>query len=116
MQLTETLEDLLKLFNAKITAYSDSEFIVESDKALPDTVHSVATNVEITMSTMPMKILAKTAVQDLVGEVNYEYVFNDDAKEALRALLFLATEKKRYEKFCEAFDEEVKEELSDNNK
>lgn len=111
MQLTETLEDLLKLFYAKITAYSDSEFIVESDKALPDTVQGVASNIEITMSTTPMKLLGETTVQELVGQVNYEYTFKTDAKEALRALLFLATEKERYDEFCEAFDKEVEQEL-----
>ena len=112
MQLTETLEELLDLFNAKIHAIGPDYFKVHAHKALPQSVDKIAKEVNMSISTMPVHILGKTDVQDLVkGEVSYEYEFNDDAKEALRALLFLATEKERYEKFCEAFDVEVEEEL-----
>jgi hypothetical protein len=115
MQLTDSLEHYLRLFHATITYSSKDEFTVEGDKPLPDSVSKIAKNVNISVSTMPIHVLGKDAIEDLVGEVNYEYVFADDAREALRALLFLATEKERYDKFCEAFDEEVEEELSDNN-
>lgn len=112
MQLNESLEELLKMFNASIIDSDKSSFIVESSKFLPESINKIAKGVYITVSTLPQQSLGKTAPQDLdIDQTSYRYEFKNNAKEALRALLFLATEKERYNKFCEAFDKEVEQEL-----
>lgn len=113
MQLNESLEELLSIFNATIIDSDKNNFVVESSKSLPESINKIAKEVNIAVSTMPQYSLGKTAPQDLsiIGQTSYRYEFRNNAKEALRALLFLATEKERYNKFCEAFDNEVEQEL-----
>ena len=112
MQLTETLEELLGLFGAKIVHYSKDDFVVSTNKALPQSVMPLINGYSTSIDAPAVQILGKFDVEEFTqGKVTHEYEFDNDKKEALRALLFLATEKERYDKFCEAFDQEVEEEL-----
>lgn len=114
MQLTETLDELLDLFHARICALGPDYIRIHSMKQLPETVNKIAEEVSVSMSSTP--IFTKGgygAVEIMSGTPSYEYRFNNDAREALRALLFLATEKERYDKFCKSIDTEIEEELSD---
>lgn len=102
MQLTQTLEELLQMFGAHIIHYNNIEYCVTTSKPLPLEVSNLATNLDMSTTINPIKVL---------GKITYDYTFAADSREAIRALLFLATEKERYEKFCKSIDEEITEEL-----
>lgn len=112
MQLTQTLEELLQMFGAHIIHFNTVEYCVTVNKSLPPEVAKLALNVNMSVPMQAVDILGKTQVaEQMFGTATYDYTFAADSKEAVRALLFLATEKERYDKFCKSIDSEITEEL-----
>jgi len=117
MQLTETLEELLELFGARITAKSPIDYTVNSTKGLPERIAGIVISTNIEIPYAPQQILGKLTPEHFTtGSASYTYVFPSGSEAALRALLFLATEKERYEKFCKSIDDEITEELGISEK
>jgi len=110
MQLTETLEELLQLFDARIISKDHFSFIILVNKALPSSVipliHSISSQLPI-----PLNLTGRVTPIEYSLPPTAEYEFKNESEQALRALLFLATEKERYDKFCKSIDNEIREEL-----
>lgn len=111
MQLKETLDELLYMFGAHVIKYDSSEFTVTTSKALPIDLNKIATSYNIEVPYTPVITSNGTIMRDAQERATYTYVFPAESKEAIRTLLFLASEKQRYEAFCESIDNEVTEEL-----
>lgn len=107
--LTQTLEGLLLLYRARITSESDTEFEVVCHGSLPNTVQSLCLSINVSMPSYLIDAINEERTQYL--HATSEYTFPIEAKEGLRALLFLASEKRRYEAFCNSIDEEITQEL-----
>ena len=114
MQLTQTLEELLDLFGAKIIRIEYGvSFEVRTHKMLPSSVTAIAQTIDSTGS-IELDIFSMSPSN--YSEFTYTYTFKDDAKEPLRALLFLASEKERYVAFCKHTDDEIEQELDSSQK
>lgn len=115
MQLTQTLEELLDLYGAKIYFNNDNSFVVTSPRALPDTVNKIAKEFSISFYFIPYYGMDRghSALSESFVEKKITYEFAQDTHQALRALIFLATEKERYNKFSQSIDTEIEQQLSD---
>ena len=112
MRLEQTLDELLELYGAYMIMSTPSNFTVSTQKALPDTVQKIAISINMDRPVTPITATSGRPISIAeVGPTSYTYEFPDSAREALRALLFLATEKERYNKFCKSIDNEITEEL-----
>lgn len=112
MKLTETLEELLEMFGARMVSESaDGSYSITSHKGLPYSATRLIS--AMSMSAAAITALGKPQVIDYDHQ-DISYDMKPGSQEALRALLFLATEKERYQKFCKSIDEEIIEELDTN--
>jgi hypothetical protein len=112
LEIEETLDELLEFHGARMHSISPTEILIHTHTALPESVQSLAIRVDVTVPSMPINILGSSKpVEMQTLSADYEYTFSSDHYKVLKGLLYLASEKQRFEAFSRSIDTEIEEEL-----
>lgn len=112
LDIKETLEELLLIYNACIISINSSKIKISSQQPLPNEVRTLATYIEVSMSSFDMAVLGKHTMCTESLKTDYLYVFEAAQYNIIKGLIWLASEKQRYEAFSKEIDKEIVEELS----
>ena len=105
----ETLEYLLSMYQARIISINSYEVNIIAFGPLPESVSKLASFTKMSIP-VALEIIENTPVE-YNSPVEYEYTFPIEHVDSIRGLLYLATEKQRYEAFSKSIDDEITEQL-----
>lgn len=115
--LTHTLEELLEMHGARITSKDvDGYYRVEKtdgSKPFPEDINPLVNSISVDKP-MPIHTFSGKIIADSPTPAVISVEFKPDSEEALRALLFISSEKERYKKFCKDIDKDIEQELSED--
>ena len=97
-----------------ISESGDGSYSIVSCNSLPHSANPLISGMSMSAPIPAYSIGNAEAVNYVSGHSSITYDMKPGSQNALRALLFLATEKERYQKFCKSIDEEITEELGTN--
>ena len=113
LDIKETLEELLSLVGAHVVSIDNKEMVISSHNMLPQQVHNLTTRISITMTSLDFTVIGKTTpLQTQSLRADYLYTFEATQFNIIKGLLWLASEKQRYEAFSKEIDKEIIEELN----